>query len=707
MRLSLAQELRNVRIGPHGGTPQQISHRDHMASFLEDRIAQLEAVEERLCFGRLDLADARRLYIGRIGVSSDDRLLVDWRAPAAAPFYQATAVEPLDVVLRRHLSLRERHVVSIEDDVLDLEKLGATGRSELNGEGALLNAISAPRTGRMQDIVATIQAEQDRIIRSDARGVLVVQGGPGTGKTAVALQRAAYLLFTHRETIARSGVLLLGPNHGFLTYIANVLPALGETGAVMLTVGELFPKVSTALEDPPQVAAIKGDLRMVEVIRAAVLNWQRVPDEDQVFDIDGSEVVLPREVIRNARDSARSSRKPHNRARGAFTTKVLDHMARQLAMQTGEEYDQDTRADLFNELRHNVVVRRVVNWCWLGLTPQMLLKQLYTDQRALRAAAAHLGPEECSLLHRDTDVERWTISDIPLLDEAEELLGDDGRAEQRRKSDQRRVLADARRESKAVMQMYAGSDTFSSVTSDELADHFAGGGGRRDITDLAIDNRDWMFGHVVVDEAQEMTPMMWRLVARRCPTRSMTVVGDLAQTSAPVNGSWRDRLPERTVGKARIEELSVNYRTPEQIMDLAVEVLKRNGIEISAPRSVRRGDDPIDVLELTDGAIDDAITNATKVTTEGQVLVVCANAERVGTISVAEENSERVAVRTVRDAKGLEYDHVVIIDPDEILAASERGANDLYVAMTRATQRLTLVARLDSSLKLGQSLITP
>src|SRR6266542_4162894 len=255
--------------------------RDALVTRYRDRLAQLWSAESGLCFGRLDLADGTRRYIGRLGLADDDResLLVDWRAPAARPFYRATPADPSGVVRRRHLRTKGRIVVDFEDDVLDLDALSDDERSGLSGEAALLAALNASRTGRMGDIVATIQAEQDRIIRSDLRGILVVEGGPGTGKTAVALHRAAYLLYTHRERLARRGVLVVGPNPTFLRYIEQVLPSLGETGVLLATTDELYPGVTATATEPPETAALKGSERMAGILAAAVADRQRLPGE--------------------------------------------------------------------------------------------------------------------------------------------------------------------------------------------------------------------------------------------------------------------------------------------------------------------------------------------------------------------------------------------------------------------------------------------
>ncbi|MDQ1603304.1 MAG: hypothetical protein QOE01_1149, partial [Actinomycetota bacterium] len=333
LRARTAQELAAVRRAGPSGTPQNRSERDAFATLHEDRLAQLEAVEDRLAFGRLDLVGDGHRYIGRLGLSDEhqSQLLVDWRAPAARSFYQATAAQPGDVVRRRHLATRGRRVVGVEDEVLDLAALDHDDRRSLNGEGALLAAIGAHRTGRMGDIVATIQAEQDRVIRADLAGVLVVQGGPGTGKTAVALHRAAYLLYTHRDRLRRSGVLLVGPNTLFLRYIEAVLPSLGETGVVMSTPGTLFPGVEATGEDPPDVAVLKGDPRMARVVAAAVRARQRVPETTRRLQVDRVGLALTPAMVSAARSRARRGRKPHNLARSGFLLDLLDQLAAQLA----------------------------------------------------------------------------------------------------------------------------------------------------------------------------------------------------------------------------------------------------------------------------------------------------------------------------------------------------------------------------------------
>ena len=388
-------------------TPASRSERDAFVALYSQRLAQLYSVESRLCFGRLDLLDGQRRYIGRIGISDADRqeLLVDWRAPAAEPFYQATAARPQDVVRRRQLTTAGRTVTGVQDEVLDLaafEKQGVDGGQVVFGEGALFASLDVVRSGRMRDIVATIQADQDRAIRAPLAGVLVVQGGPGTGKTAVALHRTAFLLYANRERIARSGVLLVGPNRSFLTYIEQVLPTLGETDAVLMaTPGELYPGVDTDEVDEPRLAALKGDVRMAEVIAAAVRNRQRTIERPRRLDVDGTIVMLEPAAVRQARDRARRSGAPHNAARVGFVNEILRGLTRQVAAARGTELDPETRNDLLALLYESADVRREVNWCWAPITPERLLRDLYANPDYLEPAARGLTGAERRLLRRD------------------------------------------------------------------------------------------------------------------------------------------------------------------------------------------------------------------------------------------------------------------------------------------------------------------
>ncbi|NKY08535.1 AAA family ATPase, partial [Cellulomonas hominis] len=419
LRAQTRERLAEVRrVGP-SGSPQNRSERDAFATLYEDRLARLEAVEDRLAFGRLDLAEGGRRYIGRIGLNDDEHasMLTDWRAPAAQSFYRATSARPDGVVQRRHLVTRGRRVTGLEDEVLDLDVLADAEAAEalgaLSGEGALLAALAARRTGRMGDIVATIQAEQDAIIRAELAGALVVQGGPGTGKTAVALHRAAYLLYAHRRTLERSGVLLLGPSRTFLRYIDQVLPSLGETGVVSTTVAELYPGVVANGEEDDAVAEIKGRLVWRRIIERAVRQRQRVPERPTTVTVDGHTIVVRPNDVRSAIAHARRGHRPHNQARVTFVRDMLGRLAEQYISQLGWSVAPDERGEVVEELRTTREIRIALNLAWMPLTPQGLVSALLSRPARLDAAAPELSAHERAALLRDPDAP-WTAADVPL-----------------------------------------------------------------------------------------------------------------------------------------------------------------------------------------------------------------------------------------------------------------------------------------------------
>ena len=707
LRARTARELDAVRRAGSQGTHQNRSERDSFAGLHEQRLAQLEAVEDRLAFGRVDLRDGARRYIGRIGLSDDEQtqLLVDWRAPAAREFYQATAAAPGEVVRRRHLATRGRRVTGLEDEALDLAALDDTQRSTLTGEGALLAAVGAARTGRMADIVATIQAEQDRVIRSDLAGPLVVQGGPGTGKTAVALHRAAYLLYTFRERLSRTGVLLVGPNALFLRYIEKVLPSLGETGVVLSTPAELFPGVTGVAEVDPRLQALKGDLRMARVVERAVRARQRVPDRARVLAVGSHRLTLSPGDVSGARSRARRTHKPHNQARDGFLRDLLDVLAQRLAVEVGVAFTADSREQLQDDLRDSRDVRRELNLAWMPVSAQRLLSDLYADPERLAAAADDvLTPEEQRLLRRTPDAP-WTVADVPLLDEAAELLGDvtgtDRHAEAAARAQRAEDLANAQAALRNV-------DTAIRPTAEQLVERFTETGPSLTVAERAETDRTWAYGHLVVDEAQELSPMTWRVLMRRCPSRSMTLVGDVAQVGSVAGAtSWAEVLDRYAAGRWRIEELTVNYRTPAAVMTLAAEVLAAGGVSAPTPDSVREGEwKPVAQQVARDDvrAVADAVAAELEVLGEGRLAVVTtrgveqrwhdalAAALPEGTVGFGTATMDRpVSVLSVGDVKGLEFDSVVLLEPGDVLAGGARGVNDLYVALTRPTQRLRVL----------------
>jgi DNA helicase IV len=713
------RELADVRAGGGaGGTHQARLERDISASEHAQRVVQLEMTERGLCFGRTDDDLQNTFYIGRIGLRDADYelKLIDWRAPAARPFYAATPRNPVGLVRRRHIYTRQRVVTGVDDEVFDLDKLSEADRSMLSGEAALIAAVSSARTGRMADVVATIQAEQDRVIRADLPGVLVVQGGPGTGKTVAALHRAAYLLYTHRRILDRRGVLVIGPNATFMRYISQVLPSLGETDVVLHTLGDLFPGVHASDTRDP-AAVIKGDERMVRVLQQAVRDRQTVPRRDIIVNAEGVDVPLSREAILRARDRARSTSKPHNVARKLFVTELLTDLARAEARVLNRPLDDEDLPDARARLWEADGVNAAFDALWPLLTPEMLLAGLLGSPQAIRSAAGSvLDHAERERLARTANPSRWTVADVPLLDEAAELLGVDDSAQKAA----RRAAELARRAEQeyaqevldtAIVQGMEFSMTVSQLgmlDADRLSDWNTNGGVAFSTAERAAADRTWTYGHVIIDEAQELSAMAWRMVLRRNPARSMTVVGDVAQTGSPAGAtSWKDMLTPLVGGRWREERLTVNYRTPSEIMVVAADVLASAAPAERPPDSVRSEGVAPKAVHVSPDGLTAGVADAVRVDLaeiggpdSGRLAVIAPDA-LIGSLAPAipeaipgdqpESLDSAAALLTVTQAKGLEFDRVIVADPAGILSQSQNGGHDLYVAITRATHRLTVV----------------
>lgn len=709
LREEKQQQLTRIQAQGLQGSMQNQSERDSFASLYQDRINQLNAVEDRLVFGRLDTEDDAWRHIGRIGLSDDQRtrLLVDWRAPEAAPFYQATAANTQGVARRRHVMMTGRKVESFEDDVLDARDAGEASQT-------LLSAVSAPRTGVMGDIVATIQQEQDEIIRDQMRGVLVVQGGPGTGKTAVALHRAAYLLYTHRDRLAKNGVLLVGPSEAFMNYIDQVLPSLGETGVVMSSVGNIYPGIEAVTETDPRAAEIKGRAVMHEIIQNAVNLRQRSIPETTWVHVDGVDLRVRPVQIRRAIGHARESGRAHNQAREVF----VDHMVRTLYDQLRDIVSPKREDGLVNkadrsylrqEIRQSSDVRQLLNMAWMPLTPTGLVNELLSQPKYLVDAAPMLTANEIRTLLRQSGT-RFTEADVPLIDEAAVALGDlvSNTAEAKQTLNQRNLdTAEAALENMHYTLEDIGVDGV--VTPEMLAAAQEPETTWGSVADRARGDRTWTYGHVIVDEAQELTHMQWRMLFRRSPLRSFTIVGDLAQASgAHADTDWASVLAPFAGNNWRLTELTVNYRTPERITDAAAKVATFAGRPVTTPTALREGDYNPQLIRTDDqhryAALLEALEQQLERLPGGLMGVIAVGKhydearqvletrypQRVWT-GVGRRRDRDIALVTAQQAKGLEYDAVLIIEPQELVAAAGGSVGNLYVAMTRPTQTLTMI----------------
>ncbi|MFP5310064.1 MAG: HelD family protein [Actinomycetes bacterium] len=700
LRATSAARAAEAEADRSGSTFQARYERDVTAHHHAARAARYTFGDlEQLVFGRLDLGDGDAFHVGRVSVIADDGdvLLVDWRAPVAAAFYQATAAEPRGVARRRTLTAEGPRLKDLDDELLDVEAADRLGLEAVTGQGSLLAALQRTRTGHMRDIVATIQADQDRIIRLPASGTVVVTGGPGTGKTVVALHRVAYLLYTNRERFEGRGVLVVGPSNAFTDYISRVLPGLGEEAAVLRSLAG-FAGHGVPVEgwDAPEVAAVKGDLRMADVLRELVLAaLPPLPPETRV-SFDGTTAIATARELGQVRDRLLGRVRPedggryHERAGAAEDAlrAALWRAWRAARRAGGQAVPEDRVSAGFDsavaDAAQTVLLRRCF---WPELDALDVLQGAIEDPARVRAAAAGvLRDDEVDLL-----VASWarrralSVDDVALLDEARALLG-------------RATSAGSRGDRDGGL----GADA-SPMLSAALGPVLE----RADVDDP--DYAD--FAHVVVDEAQDLTPMQWRMVARRGPYASWTVVGDLAQRSRVAEPRSWDEIA-RLIGRRQVQVtgLTVNYRTPTEIVALARAVLEAAGHDPdAAPTSVRETGEPpvlVRAAAVADAVADLAVAAASA--REGTVAVVAplvlvddaerALADALGGLDepARTELTGRIRVLDPRTVKGLEFDDVLVAAPDLIASESAVGLHQLYVAVTRATRSLTLVAAPDA-----------
>lgn len=688
MRAAAAGRLAEA-FGERGSTFQSFTERDIRVRTSLSRLEQLQIGDEPLVFGRIDRAPAadsapgEAFHIGRLAVSDADQepLVVDWRAPVVEPFYRATGAHPMGLRRRRHFLTEGRRLLDLEDELFDSEGTGDGLGLGLSGSQVLMAALARARTGRMRDIVATVQREQDEIIRSPLGGVLVVQGGPGTGKTAVALHRAAYLLYTHRFPLETQGVLVVGPNPTFLRYIGHVLPSLGESGAELATITGLYAHARPSGSDTPAATRLKGDPRMARVVARAVADRQR--PLRRTVEIPYGRAVLRLTPEASAAVVAGAKRRPgtHNARRRTVETLLWRHLLEEVqrripAPEPGPAADGDeappvddeplTAAELGAELRHLPEVAAALDRMWPVLTAEELLHDLFGAAPLIELAArSTLSEAERALLHRPRSASpaevAWTAADIPLLDEARALLG----------PPRRRVSPE-------------------------------------DPEDLRT------YGHIVVDEAQDLSPMQLRMLLRRSLGGSMTVVGDIAQaTGAWAPSGWADVVAHLPAERGwRLVELTVNYRTPTEIMGLASRVLAEAAPGMVAPEAVRDSGEPVRVVAA--GA--DGVATAVARTAAEELAAVAGGPGGDGRVGVLappsllddlagalraagiDAGSGRDAglegaatLLGVDEAKGLEFDAVVVVEPAQVASESPQGLRSVYVALTRATRRLAIV----------------
>ncbi|MEV3993744.1 RNA polymerase recycling motor ATPase HelR [Streptomyces sp. NPDC049837] len=668
----LSGRLDDLRRAP-GGLGREAMDRDVEIHRLTGRLRALRRFGLDLCLGRVVSADdAEPVYIGRLGLtdSAGRRLLMDWRSPAAEPFFAATHANPMGLASRRRYRWTRGRISDYWDEVFTAD--GLEGHAALDDQSAFIAGLGGSRSPRMRDVLATIQADQDAIIRAGSRGALVVDGGPGTGKTVVALHRSAYLLYSDpRLGHRRGGVLFVGPHQPYLAYVADVLPSLGEEGVRTCTLRDLVPEGAGAtVETDPDVAALKSSARMVRAIETAVRFYEEPPAEAMTVTTDWGDIRLSADDWAEA-FQAPGPGTPHNEAR--------DQIWEELVTILMDKHDGDVPPDLFRRsLLHDRELVRTLDRAWPVLEAADLVGDLWSVPAYLRMCAPWLGPDDVRKLRRE-DAQAWTVSDLPLLDAARQRLGDP-EASLRKRRHEASVAAERARMADVIDNVLAADD------DGEGAVTMLRG---RDLQDSLIDESALPgadpeplagpFAHIVVDEAQELTDAEWQMLLLRCPSRSFTIVGDRAQARHGFTESWRERLERVGLDRVDVTSLSINYRTPEEVMAQAEPVIRAALPDANVPTSVRSSGIPVVHGSVSDL---DAILDTWLATHADGIACVIGDPTFRAT--------SRVRSLTPELSKGLEFDLVVLVNPEGFGTGIE-GAVDRYVAMTRATQRLVVL----------------
>lgn len=668
----LTERLDVARRAP-GGTGQEAMDRDQEVHRLTARLRALRRFGLDLCLGHMVTEDGETVYVGRLGLTDSDgnRLLVDWRSPVAEPFFGATHADPMGLTFRRRYRWTGGRVSDYWDEVFTAD--GFEGHAAaLDDQSAFIASLGSSRSPRMRDVLGTIQADQDAIVRAGSRGTLVVDGGPGTGKTVVALHRTAYLLYSDpRLGHRRGGVLFVGPHQPYLAYVADVLPSLGEEGVQTCTLRDLLPEGATAVaETDPEVARLKATAEMVGAIEPGVRLYEEVPTEGMDVETPWGDIWLGTVDWAEAFEAADPGT-PHNEARDQIWDELLTILV-------DKHDDEEASPELLRRaLAQNRELATVFDKAWPLLDPTEVVEDLWSVPAYLRLCAPWLTPEEVRRLQR-AEPRAWTLSDLPLLDAARLRVGDP-EASRRRRRQEAAVAAERQRMDQVVDEMLQLDDEdgmWAQLRQDGIRDALIDPGA------VPVGDPDLLagpFAHVVVDEAQELSDAEWQMLLLRCPSRSFTIVGDRAQARHGFTESWEERLARAGLDQVSVASLSINYRTPEEVMAEAEPVIRAALPDANVPTSVRSSGVPVhhgSTAEL-DAILEDWLAEHA----EGTACVI-------GDPSFAA--TSRVRSLTPSLAKGLEFDLVVLVDPESFGDGIE-GAVDRYVAMTRATQRLVVL----------------
>ncbi|MFB8266758.1 RNA polymerase recycling motor ATPase HelR [Streptomyces sp. NPDC055955] len=680
----LSDRLDALRRAP-GGIGREAMDRDSEIHRLTGRLRALRRFGLDLCLGRVVGADGTEpLYIGRLGLTDSEgrRLLVDWRSPAAEPFFGATHANPMGLASRRRYRWTGGRISDYWDEVFTAD--GLEQRAALDDQSAFIASLGSNRSARMRDVLGTIQADQDAIIRAGSRGSLVVDGGPGTGKTVVALHRSAYLLYSDpRLSHRRGGVLFVGPHRPYLDYVADVLPSLGEDGVQTCILQDLVTEGAAAtVETDPDVARLKSSADMVRAIEKAVRFYEEPPTKGMTATTAWSDIWVSADDWAEA-FKAPGPGAPHNEAR----EQVWEELASILMDKQGMDEDEDgVSPDLFlRSLRQDRDLVAALNSAWPLLEAADLVSDLWTVPAYLRMCAPWLDRDDVAKLQRKDAPQAWTVSDLPLLDAARQRLGDPQAARRKRQHDAA-VAAERERMALVIDDIISAADFNSAGDDSEGAVRMLRGKDLQDslidesaLPTVAPDRLAGPFAHIVVDEAQELTDAEWQMLLLRCPSRSFTIVGDRAQARHGFTQSWEERLERVGLDRIKLASLSINYRTPEEVMTEAEPVIRAELPDANVPTSIRSSGIPVVHGPVTDL---DSILDAWLAAHDDGIACVIGDSTFRAT--------SRVRSLTPELSKGLEFDLVVLVDPEEFGDGIE-GAVDRYVAMTRATQQLVVL----------------